>query len=554
MKTIDVKLLQKCFLAGASGIEAKKEYINDLNVFPVPDGDTGTNMTMTIMAAAKEVAALENPTMKELAKAISSGSLRGARGNSGVILSQLFRGFTREITKVEEIDVAVMTSAFQKAVESAYRAVMKPKEGTILTVARAGAEKAEKLAKSTDDLEEFGKQVLEYMREVLDKTPDMLPVLKEAGVVDSGGEGLLTILEAGYDVLVGKKVDFSDVQTAPKKESAPAVYSKPISSLDTSDIKFGYCTEFIVMLEKEFDIAEEMEFKSYLESIGDSIVCVADDDIVKIHVHTNDPGLAIQKGLSYGSLTSMKIDNMREEHNEKVIRDAEREVMKQLEEQPRKDVGFISVSVGDGLHEIFKGLGVDYVIEGGQTMNPSTEDILGAIEKVNANTIYVLPNNGNIILASEQAKDLTKDKEIVVVPTKNIPQGISALINYMAGSGVEENLNAMQDGMEFLKAGQVTYAVRDTVIDGKEIKQGNIMGLSDKTIEAVGTQVLSTTVELVQKLMDEDTELVTLYYGSEATEDEANLIAAEIEKIDPDVKVEVHYGGQPIYYYFVSVE
>ncbi len=551
MKTLDAALIQKCFLAGASNIEAKKEYINDLNVFPVPDGDTGTNMTMTIMSAAREVAALENPTMKELAKAISSGSLRGARGNSGVILSQLLRGFTKVIAEVEEVDVDTLAKAFEKAVESAYRAVMKPKEGTILTVARGGSEIAEKLAKDTEDLVEFADKVLTHMDEVLAQTPELLPVLKEAGVVDSGGEGLVTVLRGAQDALLGKEIDYSAVK--PSKAS-PRMSSDAASDVD---IKFGYCTEFIIMLEKDFSQKDEHEFKAYLESIGDSIVCVADDDIVKIHVHTNDPGLAIQKALTYGSLSRMKIDNMREEHNEKLIRDAEKLAAKQKEEekqQQRKEVGFISVSAGDGLSEIFKGLGVDYVIEGGQTMNPSTEDILSAIDQVNADTIYILPNNGNIILASEQAKELTEDKTVVVIPSKNIPQGIVAVINFMAGSSVEENVEAMTEGMQYVKSGQVTYAVRDTAIDGKEIKQGNIMGLSDKTIEAVGTDVLGTTVDLVKQLLDEDSELVTLYYGEETSEDDASQIADEINKIDPELEVEVHYGGQPIYYYFISVE
>ena len=502
IKTLDAAFVQKCFLAGASNIQAKKEYINDLNVFPVPDGDTGTNMTMTIMSAAQEVAALENPTMKELAKAISGGSLRGARGNSGVILSQLFRGFTKEIAEVDEVTVPVLAKAFDKAVESAYRAVMKPKEGTILTVARGGSEIAEKLAKDTDDLVEFTEKVLSHMEEVLAKTPEMLPVLKEAGVVDSGGEGLLTILKGAQDALLGKEIDYSAVQA--KSGSVRVSGGQAESNVD---IKFGYCTEFIIMLEKKFGEKEEKEFKGYLESIGDSIVCVADDDIVKIHVHTNDPGLAIQKALTFGSLTRMKIDNMREEHNEKVIRDAEKlakEQKMEAKEEPRKEDGFISVSAGEGLSEIFKGLGVDYVIEGGQTMNPSTEDILEAISKVNADNIFIFPNNGNIILAAEQAKTLTKDKNIVVIPSKNIPQGISAIINFVAGASPEENAEAMTSGMEFVKSGQVTYAVRDTVIDGKEIKQDDIMGLSDKTIEAVGADVKETTVELIKKLMDED--------------------------------------------------
>lgn len=552
IKTLDAAFVQKCFLAGASNIQAKKEYINDLNVFPVPDGDTGTNMTMTIMSAAQEVAALENPTMKELAKAISGGSLRGARGNSGVILSQLFRGFTKEIAEVDEVTVPVLAKAFDKAVESAYRAVMKPKEGTILTVARGGSEIAEKLAKDTDDLVEFTEKVLSHMEEVLAQTPEMLPVLKEAGVVDSGGEGLLTILKGAQDALLGKEIDYSAVQA--KSGSVRVSGGQAESNVD---IKFGYCTEFIIMLEKKFGEKEEKEFKGYLESIGDSIVCVADDDIVKIHVHTNDPGLAIQKALTFGSLTRMKIDNMREEHNEKVIRDAEKlakEQKMEAKEEPRKEDGFISVSAGEGLSEIFKGLGVDYVIEGGQTMNPSTEDILEAISKVNADNIFIFPNNGNIILAAEQAKTLTKDKNIVVIPSKNIPQGISAIINFVAGASPEENAEAMTSGMEFVKSGQVTYAVRDTVIDGKEIKQDDIMGLSDKTIEAVGADVKETTVELIKKLMDEDSELITLYYGEGMTEEDATAIAEIIEQYDEEVEVEVHYGGQPIYYYFISVE
>ena len=549
IKTCNAQLLQKCFLAGASALEAKKEFINDLNVFPVPDGDTGTNMTMTIMSAAKGVAALENPTMGQLAKEISRGSLTGARGNSGVILSQLFRGFTKEIAEHEELDVKVLTKAFQRAVESAYRAVMKPKEGTILTVARGGAEKAAEVVNNVSDIEEFFEQVLAHMRNVLDQTPEMLPVLKEAGVVDSGGEGLLTVLEGGYDALLGKEVKIN--VEASSKSSQPSG-----AGSSDADIKFGYCTEFIIMLEKPYGAKEEQDFKGYLTSIGDSIVAVNDDDIVKVHVHTNDPGLAIQKALTFGSLTSMKIDNMREEHNEKVVREAEKDMQaKQAKmDAPRKEVGFISVSAGEGLSEIFKGLGADYVIEGGQTMNPSTEDMLTAIDCVNADTIFIFPNNSNIILAAQQAKTLVEDKTIIVIPSKNIPQGISGMINYMAGASNEDNEAAMTEGMSVVKSGQVTYAVRDTSIDGKEIKQGDIMGLSDKTIEAVGSDIKGTTTELVKQLMDEDSELVTLYYGADTTEDEANDLAQAIEELNDEVDVEVHYGGQPIYYYFISVE
>lgn len=555
IKTMDASFVRKCFLAGANAIDAKKEVINDLNVFPVPDGDTGTNMTMTIMSAAKEVAALENPDMKSLGKAISGGSLRGARGNSGVILSQLLRGFTKEVSKVDEVDVDVLTKAFERAVESAYKAVMKPKEGTILTVARGGADKAIELNGRTDNIAEFMNSVIMHMRDVLEQTPELLPVLKEAGVVDSGGEGLVTVLEGAYTALIGKevKIDVEPAATPVKKPSMGA----DAGVVAEADIKFGYCTEFIIMLEKPSGRKEEMEFKAFLESIGDSIVCVADEEIVKIHVHTNDPGLAIQKALTYGSLTRMKIDNMREEHHERVIKNASEMAKQQKQEEKKvefKENGFISVSVGDGLTDLFHELGVDEVIEGGQTMNPSTEDILGAIEKIPAKNIYILPNNGNIILAAQQAKDLTKDKAVHVIPTKNIPQGIAAMINFVEGFTPEQNEEAMTEALSEVKSGQVTYAVRDTVIDGKEIKAGNIMGLSDKTIEIVGTDVVDTTIDLLKKMMDEESELITIYYGEEGTKEDAEKIAKAIEGIDDEMEVEIQYGGQPIYYYFVSVE
>lgn len=559
IRTLSTADIRKCFLAGANALDARKEIINDLNVFPVPDGDTGTNMTMTIMSAAREVAALEEDAdMQQLCKAISSGSLRGARGNSGVILSQLLRGFTKEIKKAEEVDVQVLTKAFEHAVASAYKAVMKPKEGTILTVARAGSEKALQICDGTENIIELVNSVVLYMRDVLDMTPDMLPVLKEAGVVDSGGEGLLTILEGAYDCLLGKNVNY-DIKTDEGMVSSVSAGAKTEAIAD-ADIKYGYCTEFIIMLEKKFSRQDELEFKAYLESIGDSIVCVADEDIVKIHVHTNDPGLAIQKALTYGSLTRMKIDNMREEHNERVIRDADRkaqeqkEAEKQAEEMPHKEHGFISVSVGDGLNDIFRELGVDYVIEGGQTMNPSTEDILDAISKVNADNIFLLPNNSNIILACEQAKDLTKDKNIYVIPTKNIPQGITAMVNFVEGITASENAETMKASLSEVKAGQVTYAVRDTSVDGKTIKAGDIMGLSDKTIETVGSDIVDTTVALLSKMLDEDSELVTIYIGQDGSMEDARQIEKEVEKIDSELEVEIQYGGQPIYYYFLSVE
>lgn len=559
VKTMDALLVKKCFLAGAAAIQAKKEYINELNVFPVPDGDTGTNMSMTIMSAANEVAALDAPQMEDICKAISSGSLRGARGNSGVILSQLLRGFTKVIKEEKTIDVGILVKSFDKAVDSAYKAVMKPKEGTILTVAKGGAEKAAKIGKDCEDIEEFVRQVIDEMRAVLAQTPEMLPVLKEAGVVDSGGEGLVTILEGMYDALTGKEIDYETVVAKPA-EATSGRGGASAEGISTEDIKFGYCTEFIILLEKEFSAREEKELKGYLEGIGDSIVCVADEDIVKIHVHTNDPGLAIQKGLSYGELSRMKIDNMREEHNERVILSAQKAEEEQQEEkpakpeQPRKPVGFISVSAGEGLSKIFRELGTDVVIEGGQTMNPSTEDILEAVSQVNADTIYVFPNNSNIILAANQAKELTEDKELVVIPTKNIPQGITALLNYMEGSSSSENEEAMTEAIQTISCGQVTYAVRDTSIDGKDIKQGDIMGLSDKTIEAVGSDVKETTLALIHELMQEETELITLYYGEEATEEDAEEIASKIQEENEEIEVEVEYGGQPIYYYFVSLE
>ena len=559
IRTLSTADIRKCFLAGANALDARKEIINDLNVFPVPDGDTGTNMTMTIMSAAREVAALEEDAdMQQLCKAISSGSLRGARGNSGVILSQLLRGFTKEIKKAEEVDVQVLTKAFEHAVASAYKAVMKPKEGTILTVARAGSEKALQICDGTENIIELVNSVVLYMRDVLDMTPDMLPVLKEAGVVDSGGEGLLTILEGAYDCLLGKNVNY-DIKTDEGMVPSVSAGAKTEAIADV-DIKYGYCTEFIIMLEKKFSRQDELEFKADLESIGDSIVCVADEDIVKIHVHTNDPGLAIQKALTYGSLTRMKIDNMREEHNERVIRDADRkaqeqkEAEKQAEVMPHKEHGFISVSVGDGLNDIFRELGVDYVIEGGQTMNPSTEDILDAISKVNADNIFLLPNNSNIILACEQAKDLTKDKNIYVIPTKNIPQGITAMVNFVEGITASENAETMKASLSEVKAGQVTYAVRDTSVDGKTIKAGDIMGLSDKTIETVGSDIVDTTVALLSKMLDEDSELVTIYIGQDGSMEDARQIEKEVEKIDSELEVEIQYGGQPIYYYFLSVE
>ncbi|MFQ6987030.1 MAG: DAK2 domain-containing protein [Lachnospiraceae bacterium] len=551
VKTINTELLQKMFLAGAANLEAEKEFINELNVFPVPDGDTGTNMTLTILSAAKEVKALENPDMVAIAKAISSGSLRGARGNSGVILSQLLRGFTKEIREHKEIDTITLAKACERATATAYKAVMKPKEGTILTVAKGASQKAAELAETTEDLDTFISEVINYAQEVLEKTPEMLPVLKEAGVVDSGGQGLLEVMRGAYDAFQGKEIDYSAIEA-----SAGTKMVKPSEQAET-EIKFGYCTEFIIMLEKEFTAKDETEFKAYLESIGDSIVCVADDDIVKIHVHTNDPGLAIQRALTYGQLSRMKIDNMREEHQERLIKDAEKLAAQQAEAkkaEPRKEVGFIAVSIGEGMNEIFRELGADYIIEGGQTMNPSTEDMLNAIDQVNAEHIFILPNNKNIILAANQAQELTEDKDIIVVPSKTVPQGITAIINYMPDADAQTNLEAMIEGIGNVKTGQVTYAVRDTHIDDKEIHEGDIMGIGDSGILAVGQSVEETTKEMLAQLVDEDTELISLYYGQDVQEESAENFAQEIEDLYPDVDVDVHSGGQPIYYYVLSVE
>lgn len=554
-KTIDASTLSRMFLAGAKNLEAKKEWINELNVFPVPDGDTGTNMTLTIMSAAAEVGALGDTDMESLAKAISSGSLRGARGNSGVILSQLLRGFTRGVKKYEELDAPLIAAAMERGVETAYKAVMKPKEGTILTVAKEAALKAVEIAEEMEDLEEFFREVFVHAEATLAKTPEMLPVLKEAGVVDSGGQGLLEVFRGAVDGFLGKEVDYSQFE----KSAAPAVTK--ISPQAEADIKFGYCTEFIIMLNKELPEEEEHSFKEFLMSIGDSIVLVADDEIVKVHVHTNHPGQAIERALTYGSLSRMKIDNMREEHQEKLIKDAEKLAAQQAEEeeakaaeQPPKEVGFISVSAGGGLTNIFKDLGVDYLIEGGQTMNPSTEDMLNAIAKVNAKTIYIFPNNKNIILAANQARDLTEDKEIVVVPTKTVPQGISAIISFVPEKNGEENLEAMMEAVSRVKTGQITYAVRDTRIDDKEIHEGDIMGIGDSGILAVGKTKEEVAKETIASMMDEDGEIISLYYGADTEEADAEALAEELEAMYPDCEIEVNQGGQPIYYYIISVE
>ena len=560
--TIDALALKKAFIAGANNLDNKKDYINELNVFPVPDGDTGTNMTMTIMSAKREVESCKE-TMSDIAKAMSTGSLRGARGNSGVILSQLLRGFSKKIGDKTEIGVIEIADAFQKAVETAYKAVMKPKEGTILTVAKGAAEKALELSDETEDVVTFVEEVIKQAEYVLDQTPEMLPVLKQAGVVDSGGQGLVQVLKGAYDALIGKEIDYT-IEGAPTG-AAPA----KISAETEAEIKFGYCTEFIIVLNAPMSDNEEHAYKAFLESIGDSIVVVADDEIVKTHVHTNDPGLALQKALTFGSLSKIKIDNMREEHQEKLIKDSQKLAAQQKAEEeayeaaqadaktnnmPAKEMGFVSVSIGEGMNEVFRGLGVDYLIEGGQTMNPSTEDMLNAIEHVNAKTVFILPNNKNIIMAANQAVDLVEDKQIIVIPTKTIPQGITALVNYIPDHSAEENKEQMMAEIENVKTGQVTYAVRDTEIDGKTIKQNDFMGIGDKSILSVGTDLRATTLEMVDAMVDEDSAIVSIYFGSDSDEDSANELAAAIEEKYPDVEVEVNDGGQPIYYYVISVE
>lgn len=564
--TINASVLAKAFLAGAKNLEAKKEWINELNVFPVPDGDTGTNMSMTIMSAAREVAAMEAPDMASVAKAISSGSLRGARGNSGVILSQLFRGFAKVIAEYEELDVQILAEAFEKGVETAYKAVMKPKEGTILTVARGMANRALELSDETNDLVVFCEGVIKEGDRVLSKTPDMLPVLKQAGVVDSGGQGLMQVMKGAFDSLLGKEIE-GTIEELPRAAAAGAAVSYNIEAQAQQEIKFGYCTQFLVMLEQPITSRQENEFKEYLESIGDSIVVVADDEIVKVHVHTNDPGLAMQRGLTYGSLTTIIIENMRLERDEKISALKEKEMQSgvlpnaKTEEsaapvftEPPKEMGFISVSIGEGMNEIFTGLGVDYIIEGGQTMNPSTEDMLDAIARVNAKSIFILPNNKNIILAANQAASLVEDKEIIVIPTKTIPQGITALINYIPDSTPAENAKRMETEIGAVKTGQVTYAVRDTVIDDKEIKQGDYMGIGDSGILSVGRELETTALQMLNDLIDEESAIVSIYYGEEISKESAEMIGSKIEEEHPEVEVEIHYGGQPIYYYVVSVE
>ena len=559
--TIDALALKKAFIAGANNLDNNKEYINELNVFPVPDGDTGTNMTLTILSAVREVEASPDD-MKSIARAMSTGSLRGARGNSGVILSQLLRGFSKKIQDKKIIDVHDIADAFQKAVETAYKAVMKPKEGTILTVAKGVASKARECADADMSLAQFCNEVIEYGDAVLDSTPEMLPVLKEAGVVDSGGQGLMVVIKGAVDCLMGRvTVELSKSTGAVNvKKNTTGAGNDEIS---TVDIKFGYCTEFIINLEKPYGEAEEDDLKSFLESIGDSIVCVSLDDIVKIHVHTNHPGQAFEKGLTLGYLTNMKIDNMRIEHNERVSQSERDESERQEEErqhrkqeivEPKKKYGFIAVSMGDGLNKLFGELGADYIIEGGQTMNPSTEDMLNAIDKVNAENIFILPNNKNVVLAANQAASLCEGKNIIVIPTANAPQGISAMIAFDSTADVDENRSSIKAAVKNVKSGQVTYSVRDTSIDGKAIKEGDIMGIGDKGLVSVGDDIEQVTFDLIADGVDDDSEVISIYNGADVSQEDADKLAARVEEAYPDVDVQCYYGGQPIYYYIVSVE
>ena len=552
--TIDSKLLARMFMAGACNLEKNKDYINELNVFPVPDGDTGTNMTMTIMSAYKELNNLEDPDMKATCKAISSGSLRGARGNSGVILSQLIRGFTKIACEEKELDINIITDACKNSVATAYKAVMKPKEGTILTVASGVYDKAEELRKNGEtDLTVFLETVIAYADEVLLKTPDLLPVLKQAGVVDSGGQGLMEFLHGALDLFEGK-----DVETNIASQKAAAkVEKKESSDSIANELKYGYRTDFTILLNKPFNAKTEQDLKNFLEALGDSINIVPADGNIKVHCHTNDPGLIIQRALKQGVLTDVKVENLKlegkEETSEAKVEPVKEEIKPEIKEEA-KEYGFIAVSVGDGMSEIFKSIGADYIIEGGQTMNPSTEDVLNAIDKVNAKHVFIFPNNKNIILAANQARDLTEDKEVIVIPTKTVPQGIAALINYLPDSSVEENTENMTEGANNVKTGQVTYAVRDTEIDDKIIQKDEYMGIGDKGILSVGSDRDSVTKEMIAEMVDDDTCVITVYVGSDVEETDYEQLKSDLEELYEDIEVEIQIGGQPIYYYIVSVE
>ncbi|NMA83872.1 MAG: DAK2 domain-containing protein [Epulopiscium sp.] len=547
MQHIDGGLLKRMMIAGANYLESKKQEVDTLNVFPVPDGDTGTNMSLTVLAAAKEIQKINSNRADEVAKAAASGSLRGARGNSGVILSQLFRGFSKGLVGHEEITAQVLAKALKAGADTAYKAVMKPQEGTILTVARECAEKAIEVAEQTQDLEEVCKQAVDHAYLALQKTPDLLPVLKQAGVVDAGGQGLLYILQGAYNVLIGKEIEIKEPLQAEMQESLFDYYTE----IDHENIQFGYCTEFIINRDTGFFEESELEeLKSYLSTIGDSIVVVGDEEVIKVHVHTDHPGQAFEQGLTLGFLTNMKVDNMRVQHSNKVLESKKTTPIP----QENKPLGFITVAIGNGISKIFKGLGVDVIIEGGQTMNPSTEDILNAIDNTYAETIIILPNNKNIVLAAEQAAKLCKDKRIIVLPTRTLPQGISAMLGFEPGRGVEENVDIMKENVEAVKTGQITYAVRDTMIDEKVIQEGDILGIADDEIKVIAKDLKAAAEELIDELMDDEMEIVTIYYGQDTTEKDAKQLGSYIEAQYPDCEVEIHNGGQPLYYYIFSVE
>jgi len=556
MTSIDASQISKCFLSGAKTIEKNKDFINELNVFPVPDGDTGTNMTATIMAAAKEVVAASENDMAAVCKAMSSGSLRGARGNSGVILSQLLRGFTKPIKAEKTLDVKLLALAMQNACDTAYKAVMKPMEGTILTVARGAAEKARSLSESTDDIVFFAEEVAKEAEEILKKTPEMLPVLKEAGVVDSGGQGLVCVLQGVRDFLQGKEIDLSleSFDEEKKKE-------------EVEESRFAYEAAFRILPSAVFTDSDESEMKHYYASIGENVYISRTVEDVCVTLRTNDPGHVLTKALSFGPLTSVSIINDRLEPKKKgesglseffkrPPEDAAQREQKPKEEKAsaKKEVAFVAVSIGKGLNTIFKEMGADFVIEGGQTMNPSTEDILKAVKKANAKTCFVLPNNKNIILAANQARDIASDCEVIVLPTKTIPQGITALINYIPEESARDNAKRMLKEIDNVKSAEITYAVRDTKINDHEIHKGDYMGIGDKGLLSVNPDIQATFVELLNSMLTEESSLVTVYYGRDVKKKDLKKITDKLTETFPSVEFEIEEGGQPVYYFIISVE
>ena len=557
-KVLSIKELKKAFLAGANQLNAKKDLINELNVFPVPDGDTGTNMTMTILSAAREVNSVEGDKLKDILKAMSGGALRGARGNSGVILSQLIRGFTKELAEGGDIDSLTLAKAFQRAVETAYKAVMKPKEGTILTVAKGMADKIMELSLTEEEILPLMEKVYAHGEEVLEHTPELLPVLKEAGVVDSGGAGLMAVMEGALRSLRGEKIVLDLELKESGAVSALVGERKNRGEISTADIRFGYCTEFMVNGDHAFTDDEVDALRSYLNGIGDSIVCFSDEEMIKVHVHTNHPGEAFEKGLSMGYLSKMKVDNMRLEHHELLIEDASRiAAMEKLDEEQvkpteRKAFGFVAVCSGEGLENIFRDLGVDQVVSGGQSMNPSTEDLVKAVEKINAEHIYILPNNKNIILAAEQVSSILEEQPITVLRSTTIPQGISALIAFQEEASPEENTKNMTESLKAVSSGEITYAVRDTTIDGREIHSGDILFLGDNGLLSVGKDILSAVKEALPKMGEG--EILSLYYGEDVKAEDAEALVSEIQKDYPNLEIELQNGGQAVYYYLVSLE